>query len=126
MSQKRFHAVEKGLIKKGFKLCGLEPDTRYKLTQALGEIMSECSEELFSAGWLIDFENLLPEMVEGEHLGESLSVENNAIKALFGILGHWAKWEYNERTHQTYYIPHIHEPHITAGKNSADYYIEGV
>ena len=69
----------------------LEPDTRWHLTQALGLLMSDASEENFAAGWLRDWETMCPRYIvrgDCEHA--------ETITTLVNMLGHWATYYWDD------------------------------
>lgn len=71
------------------------PDERNVLVQALGELMSEASENHWCAGWLIGWEDQCPQMVKDvldgiPDIHMSLS-EAMPMAILAALLGHWVE-----------------------------------
>jgi hypothetical protein len=70
----------------------LDKDSRRELTQALGSLMSQISENAVSARWPRGLEEKLPpELVIGVGQYHFLDVQARTILALASVLGHWAK-----------------------------------
>lgn len=92
----------------------METEARYHLTQALGYLMSDASEELYCAGWLGGLEDDLPYALLNDTAPDAptimpwSSVDDDARALMCAIakgLGHWANWEGYERGDQ--YVPYM-------------------
>lgn len=79
----------------------LTPIERHALTQALGRLMSDWSEETHAAGWLVNLENDLPDDCTRIERGDAprhyphgfTPYEATMFVTLAQILGHWAMHE---------------------------------
>lgn len=85
----------------------LPPDVLWHLTQALGKIMSELSEEYIFAGWLGNWTHTVAEAhVKGDTdwLDEDLYA---AAAKIHVFLGFWADYRYDADDDDEWYAPYV-------------------
>jgi hypothetical protein len=80
----------------------LSSEQRNLLTEVLGQVMSDCSQSCWHAGWLLDTEKEVPILVERvvktqqpEDWGHGVIDLPTAmtLKGLSLLLGHWAAYD---------------------------------
>lgn len=88
------------------KIQALEPEARTLLTQALGQMMSDVSEEQYSAGWMMGLEEELPSCIRHRRETCTYLVDRelaNLMQTIADALGHWAALSDDG----DYYVPHV-------------------
>lgn len=72
----------------------------WHLTQALGLVMSEASEDMWRATWMGNWENDAPQLASKGEI-----IHADTMNGLAALLGHWAKYHYD--ANGEYYMPYI-------------------
>lgn len=96
------------------KYLGLEYDMmgsleRWRLTQALGFLMSEASQEHIFAGWLGDWAYVIADAFKKGDTGWISPRLVAGMKALYDILGHWADYDDLIVGHGSVYVPYLED-----------------
>lgn len=81
-------------------------EQRQALIQALGQLMSDWSEEWYAAGWMSGLEDMLPTLIREivtypKSRSKSQLAEARAMWEIAKKLGHWVKWADGQ------YVPHL-------------------
>lgn len=84
----------------GAKVYPFDSEAIWYLTQALGLIMSEASEDMWRANWMSNAENIIPEMAAKDEI-----IHAKTMLTLANLLGHWARYHFDGE--REYYMPHL-------------------